>query len=399
MKRRDFIKNTGLASSLVWLPQFLRSSNFGKIYSSRTSKNLVVIQLSGGNDGLNTIIPYGDDIYYQSRPKIAIQKNQVLKLNDIQGLHSSMTEVQKIFKNGEMSIINDIGYPEPDRSHFRSMDIWHTASASNEYLSSGWLGRCIDNGFFESDKLYQTLSLDDSLPLPLKGNTYKGFSTNNIKSSKKTFKNPFVNNIIDHHHDDHHHHDNVAYLYQTLIQSNESIDYLYEKSKVYQTKIEYPNNQFANDLKQIAELMTADADIKVYYAILDGFDTHANQNNTQQRLLDTYDKAVGAFVKDLKSNNLFDDTLIMTFSEFGRRVKENAGRGTDHGTANNLYLMSGSLKKSGFYNSSPNLSDLDNGDLKFRVDFRNVYADIINDWIGGKSSLVLNDEFKSLNIF
>ena len=183
-----------------------------------------------------------------------------------------------------------------------------------------------------------------------------------------------------------------------MIDTQSSAAYLYEKSKVHASRVSYPKSDLGRDLKQISELMTADADVKIYYASLGGFDTHAQQRGKHKNLLTNYSEAVSAFVKDLKQNGLYDDTLIMTFSEFGRRVTQNAGNGTDHGTANNLFLMGGKLKNAGVYNSAPNLADLDDGDLKFEIDFRQIYAEVINDWLDGNANQILGQNFNPLGL-
>ena len=183
-----------------------------------------------------------------------------------------------------------------------------------------------------------------------------------------------------------------------MIDSQSSASYLYEKSKVYQSKETYPNTTFGKDLKQIAELITADTDTRIYYVSLTGFDTHANQKNQQERLLKQYAEGMKALVNDLKRNKLFKDTLILTFSEFGRRVKQNASRGTDHGTANNLFLIGDQLRKPGFYNTAPDLKNLDNGDLIYQVDFRNIYASILENWLGTSQQSILGQSFDPLKI-
>ncbi|MEM0992072.1 MAG: DUF1501 domain-containing protein, partial [Bacteroidota bacterium] len=193
--------------------------------------------------------------------------------------------------------------------------------------------------------------------------------------------------------------DNVAYLYKTMIETQQSANYLYEKSKVYTSEIEYPQNNFGKDLKQIAELITADTDTRIYYVSLSGFDTHAFQKNPQNRLLKQYADGVGAFVQDLKHNKLFNEVTILTFSEFGRRVRQNASGGTDHGTANNVFVMNGKLKTSGFYNAAPNLADLDNGDLKYEIDFRRVYASLLEDCLQSDAQAVLKGGFDKLKLF
>ena len=395
MKRRDFFKTTALASTSLMIPSFLKGYSSKGLFKSRSGKNLIVIQLSGGNDGLNTVIPFRNDIYYQSRPSLGVKKEAVLKLGNDQGLNPVMEAMRPLYDNGILSIINSVGYPIPDRSHFRSMDIWHTASASNEYLSSGWIGRYLDNNCEGCEIPYHALEVDDSLSLALKGTNHSGFAMSDPKALKKATDNKFLKAVASH---DHHHEENVAYLYKTMIDTQSSADYLFEKSKVFQSKQSYPQTPFGRDLKQIAELITADSDTKIYYVSLSGFDTHVNQKNQQERLLKQYADGIAALVEDLKQNNLLDDTLIMTFSEFGRRVKQNGSNGTDHGTANNLFLIGGKLKTPGFYNSAPDLKKLDDGDLIYEIDFRRIYATILEDWLDSDASQILNGNFERLKL-
>jgi uncharacterized protein (DUF1501 family) len=189
----------------------------------------------------------------------------------------------------------------------------------------------------------------------------------------------------------------LNYLYKTLAEATSSADYIYDKSKIYQSGAAYPNSEFAGQLKTVAELINSGIETKVYYVSLSGFDTHVRQQTQHERLLSTYAEAAHAFVSDLEKNNRFQDVLIMTFSEFGRRVSQNASGGTDHGTANNLFVMGKNLKKKGFINGTPDLSKLDQGDLIHDVDFRSVYATILNKWLDTSSSSILNGQFKTLD--
>ena len=394
MKRRDFLKKSALASTSFMVPSFLNAFSGKPLLRSRSGKVLVVVQFSGGNDGLNTIIPYQNDIYYQNRPSLAIPKGEVLKVGYELGFNPKMSGLQSLYDEGLLSVINSVGYPNPDRSHFRSMDIWHTASDSDQYLSSGWLGRYLDSNCQRCETPYHALEVDDHLSLALKGNHRNGFAMSNPKQLKRTTDNRFLKTLAKHDHG--HEEENVAYLYKTMIDTQSSADYLFQQSKVHQSGVEYPRTSFGQDLKQISELITADTDTKVYYVSLTGFDTHANQRGQQERLLQQYAEGMKAFVKDLRQNNLLDDTLIMTFSEFGRRVKQNASRGTDHGTANNLFLIGGNLKKPGFFNEAPDLLNLDNGDLIYQIDFRRIYATILEDWLEANPASILTGQFEKL---
>lgn len=395
ISRRKFIGQSALATAGgLMVPMFLKGFDGRNTLFNNSNNKLVIIQFSGGNDGLNTVVPYQNDIYYQQRPNIAIKKSEVLKLTDELGFHPALQPLQKLYDNGELSIINNVGYPNPDRSHFRSMDIWHTASDASEYLSTGWLGRYLDQN---NKSNHQALEMDDTLSLALKGMEHSGFATSDPKRLQRTVKTPIIKALTKHHHE-HEHEENVAYLYQTLANTVSSSDYLFEKAKTQSSKQDYPKNQLGKSLKQTAELIISGSDTQIYYVTLNGFDTHANQIMSHERLLKAYAQAIAAFVKDLKQYNQWNDTMIMTFSEFGRRVKENGSRGTDHGTAGNLYLMGGKLKKAGFYNGAPNLSNLDKGDLIHSMDFRRVYATLLNKWLKVDDQTILNKQFKTLGI-
>ncbi len=394
MKRRNFLTYSSLASTAMLMPNFLQAFSSPKTYNSRSGKKLIVIQFSGGNDGLNTIIPYRNDVYYSSRPSLSIPKNEALRATDELAFNPNMQALRDLYEEGLVSIVNSVGYPNPIRSHFRSMDIWHTASGSENYWQTGWLGRYLDNNC--AGCIHQAIELDESLGLALKGDVRSGFAMDNVRQLKRTSSNRFLKNLAQQQHE--HEHETVAYLYKTMIETQQSADYLFEHSKVYESKLEYPNGAFGRDLKQVAELITADTDTRIYYVNLGGFDTHANQKNAQGRLLKQFSDGVGALVKDLKQNNLLDDVLIMAFSEFGRRVKQNASNGTDHGTANNVFLIGNQLKKNGFYNAAPNLLDLDKGDLKYEIDFRRIYATLLDDWLEADASNILNGRFDKLSL-
>jgi len=316
-------------------------------------------------------------------------------LNDELGFNPAMAALQPLYDEGIVSIINSVGYPNPDRSHFRSMDIWHTASDSSEFLSTGWIGRYLDSNCQQCKSPHYAIEVDDTLSLAMKGHDRSGFAVSNPSELRKATNNKFLKAVAHHDHD---HEENVAYLYKTLIDTQSSADYLYEKSKIYKSKLKYPTSSFGRDLRRVAELITADSDTRIYYLSLSGFDTHANQKNQQAKLLKQYAEGMAAFVKDLKQNNLFDDTLILTFSEFGRRVKQNGSRGTDHGTANNVFMIGNQLRKQGFYNQAPDLVNLDNGDLVYQIDFRNIYANILEDWLEAPSGTVLGQRFDRLGI-
>lgn len=387
MKRRDFIQQSSLATSLLMVPNFIKAFE-GSILNERSFKKLVIVQLSGGNDGLNTIVPYTNDVYYKSRPKIAIKASEVRRINNTLGFHPGLLPMQRLYDKGYLSIINNVGYPNPSRSHFRATDIWHTASDSNDYLTSGWIGRFIEQN---GKKPFSAIEIDDSLSLMLKGREINGIATKNPKLLHNNMNTPYFNKVLKQQTDRHLSEHNLGYLYKTMIETKSSAKYIYETSKTARAKIEYPQNPFGKQLKTTAEFINSGLETKVYYVSMGGFDTHANQINSQARLLDVYSKAMEVFVKDIDEQGNLEDTLILTFSEFGRRVEQNAANGTDHGAANNVFVIGKNLKKPGLYNEAPNLDDLDtNKDLKYSIDFRSVYATILSKWLKVDTKEILN---------
>ncbi|GGG04086.1 DUF1501 domain-containing protein [Pontibacter amylolyticus] len=394
--RREFIKMSALASGMLLVPNFLHGLDGGglPLLASSNGKRLVVIQLSGGNDGLNTVVPYQNDLYYKARPSLAIPSREVLTLEKGLGLNPAMEKLRLLYDQGYVSVLNSVGYPDPDRSHFRSMDIWHSASASDEYLSTGWLGRYLDSLSGPSAN-YAAIEVDDTLSLALKGAQYTGIAVQDVKRFFQATNDQFLKQAAQLHAQDHTHHQ-VDYLYKTLIETQQSAGYLQEKTKVYRSKKDYPNGEFARNLKTIAELIASGVESRVYYASLTGFDTHVRQAGQQASLLRELSEGLYSFVDDLKQQQEFDNTVIMVFSEFGRRVAQNASNGTDHGTANNLFLIGGKLKQAGLYNEGPNLQDLDQGDLRYSIDFRNIYATLLHNWLGGDAAGILGGKTQLL---
>jgi uncharacterized protein (DUF1501 family) len=394
MKRRDFLKQTTFVSGMFFVPQFLKAfeNNPSKTFSN---KKVVIIQLKGGNDGLNTVVPFNNDIYYQQRNTIAINKNELLKISDEVGLHKSLQPLQNLYDKGFVSIINNVGYPNPNLSHFRATDIWQTASDSSEYLQNGWVGRYLD---YTKGNPYNAIEVDESLSLMMKGKLQNGLAITDPNLFYKSMREPFFNNVVKSYSDPHLNEHNLGYLYNTMIDAKSSAKHIFEKTKSKSTTAEYPKNIFGKQLKTIAGFINSGLETQVYYAGLSGFDTHANQANTQERLLKIYAESMEVFVNDLEKNNAFEDVLILTFSEFGRRVKQNDSKGTDHGAANTVFVVGKNLKKQGLYNNLPNLGDLDkNGNLKYEIDFREIYATILDKWLQVDDVSILNKSFSKLD--
>lgn len=394
IKRKEFLQIGSLATTSLLLPRFLKAFE-APARVPAGNKVLVVLQLSGGNDGLNTIIPYRNDVYFKSRPGIGIARNKALALTDEAGLHPSLEAFKALYDEGGLGIINGVGYPNPDRSHFRSMDIWHSASKSDEYINTGWLGRYLDAQCNGCDKPTQIIELDDVLSLAMKGEDRKGIAVKDPRRLYGTANEQFFRDVLKAH--DSHHEEPVDYLYKTMAETLSSADYIFRQSRLHPTKTSYPATNLGRSFKTIASLIFSDINTKVYYVSLGSFDTHINQSNQQHRLFTEMNDAIKAFTDDLKREGRFEDVLLMTFSEFGRRVKQNASGGTDHGTANNMFLVGGGLKKKGLINELPDLTALDDGDLKYQLDFKNVYATILKNWLGADASGILGADYSTLD--
>ena len=393
IKRKEFLQIGSLASAAFMMPKFLKA--FEKpMMVPPGNKVVVVIQFSGGNDGLNTVIPVRNDIYYKGRPGLGIAKDKALAITDEVGLNPALEAIKGLYDDGSLGILNSVGYPNPDRSHFRSMDIWQSASASSEYINTGWVGRYLDAQCKGCDKPTQAMELDDVLSLALKGEESKGLAFKDPKKLFNTSNGKYFKDINASHQS---REETVDYLYKTMSETISSADYIFEQSKAHPSGETYPGTELGRDLKTIASLIFSDINTKVYYVSLGSFDTHVNQENQQKRLFTELNDAVKAFTSDLKKNNRFNDVLMMTFSEFGRRVAQNASGGTDHGTANNMFFISGGLKQKGVLNAMPDLTDLNDGDLKHKIDFKNVYATVLNKWLGADDKMILGNKFDYLD--
>ncbi|UXX79464.1 DUF1501 domain-containing protein [Reichenbachiella carrageenanivorans] len=385
--RRQFLKQSScITAGTLLLPSFLQAGLAPMTQDTR----LVIVQLSGGNDGLNTIIPYQNTDLLRLRPNLLSSDRRLLKINDELAFNAGFSGFRDLYNQGDVCILNSVGYPNPNRSHFRSMDIWQSASPSDEYLSTGWIGRYLDQEC-GSEANIGAIEMSDVLSLALKGQKEKGTPLTNVGQFYQATKQVELDPTP------HVHSPTADFLYKTAANTQNSAQYLYEKSKIYRSKHNYPNHKFGSDMKEISEMISSGVDAPIYYASLSGFDTHNNQLGRQERLLQMYSETMRIFADDLKSSDRWKNTLVLTFSEFGRRVTQNGSQGTDHGKANNLFLMGGGLKKQGLYNPLPNINQLDQGDLKHEIDFKQVYSTVLNDWLKTDARAIIKGDFKSLN--
>lgn len=371
--RREFLKLVGTtAGGTMFLPRFLSAMPHQELYQGfQADKNiLVVIQLNGGNDGLNTFIPYDTPQYYEARKNIAIPKDMILKASGGMGWHPSMKGFYDIQQAGDLSVIQNVGYPNPNRSHFRSIEIWQTGSASNEFLSNGWLGRYLDATCTPDDAL-GALNLDNIENLALKGASSHTLTMQDPQRFEKQLRA-----MSDNHDDPMNENPNLDFVRKLMINSFEGSDQIKAAlNKVKNMSDKYPRHSLAKNLEWIAKMIKGGLSTSVYYTGLGSFDTHANQLAKHKNLLSEVSESVKAFYDDMKNAGLQQNVTVLIFSEFGRRVKEN-GSGTDHGTAAPVFIIGGN-NKGKIIGNNPNLDDLDNGDLKHQFDFRSVYATLL----------------------
>ena len=421
LKRREFLKN-GLAIAALGLvaPSFLVKSAYalpgtgrggrggrgelpghdlgGAGLDASLKKNiLVVVQLSGGNDGVGTAIPYSDPTYYNLRPTLAQRKEEILRLTDTIGLHPNMKGFKGLYDNGHMAVIQGVGYPNPNRSHFRSMAIWQSARPDvNE--PTGWLGRYLEAEDDDDENTLRAINIGNLVPRTLWTETTLVPSITNLESYQfrtdgRYMGDPTAQVDTIHHLCDHAVHGGYEeFVSDAAIDAFASSDLLKGIVGKYQTQVQYGNNAFAEGLKLIAQIVAADLGTRIFYISLGGFDTHANQAAVHANLLAMLDEGVAAFYNDLEKIGKADQVAVMTFSEFGRRVAQNGSSGTDHGTSLPMFLIGGNIK-GGIYGANPSLTNLDNGDLRMQVDFRSVYASVIRNWLGADPAKVLEGNF------
>jgi uncharacterized protein (DUF1501 family) len=364
---------------------------------------LVVVQLSGGNDGLNTVIPYADENYRKLRPSLAIDRGSVLKIDNQWGLHPRLTGLSKLLENRQLAIVQSVGYPNPNRSHFESMDIWHSANSKPD-RKTGWLGRSFDaqRSSLEASGDPPGLHLGaENQPLALAARDVHAPSVHSLSQFRlETGGDAGQRRAVE------------ALTAAPRASAGDLLQFVQTRSTSalrvsgrleaavgnYRATAAYPATPLAAKLKQVAQFIDAGLGTRVYYVTLDGFDTHSNQAAAHGGLLDQLGGALAAFAEDLQSHGHLDRVATLVFSEFGRRVAENASRGTDHGAAAPVLLVGGRVH-SGLIGAPPRLDDLQDGDLKFGIDFRCIYAAILERWLSWPSATILGSGFAPAEVF
>ncbi|TKJ34445.1 MAG: hypothetical protein CEE38_18030 [Planctomycetes bacterium B3_Pla] len=401
--RRDFLKTTLGASALLSFapaaPNFLVSA--AKAAARRSDGRgtvLVVVQLSGGNDGLQTVVPYADDEYARNRPTLRLRADDVHKINSYMGFHPRMEAFMRLYKEGHLSIIRGVGYPNSDRSHERAMRIWHTAEPDRTNSQTGWLGRAADSVQHKNETNTSAVFVGP-IAQPFALNAEHAIIPS-IQSPDVLTTDPIPGQSQRKRPTEFSHQDDPLLHFVRQCTSKAYADS--RRIKAVAGTAEYPSFRLAGTLRMVAQLIRADVGIRIFFTELGGggiggFDNHANQLGNHCALLHHLSESLAAFIHDLKKDKLLDRVLVMTISEFGRTIKENGRRGTGHGAAAPIFLAGGKLKSS-LVGAHPSLTDLDNGAMKFHTDFRRVYATVLDRWLGFDSRSVLDRQYEPLDI-
>ncbi len=403
--RRDFLKTTSLIALGSSVPAFLSKT----AAQARTADQpgardtiLVVVQLTGGNDGLNTVIPFRDDNYRRLRPTLAQPRDQIRRITDDIGLHPNMTALADLHQDRALCIVQGVGYPNPSQSHFRSMDIWQAGSTARD-LQEGWIGKALRA--VPGAASFHLANTNEAAPLALTGAPVRVPSITRLedfqlrveaasgadrRQQREVIENQSAPaqgqaNLLD-------------FVRRTATNTYATSRRLQEIGRTYQPRVPYPTTGLGNHLKLAAQLIDAGLGARLFYVTLDGFDTHAGQAFAHGNLLREVSDAMAAFYRDLAARGHRDRILMMTFSEFGRRADENGSRGTDHGSGAPMLLVGGRVK-SGLVGAHPSLTELDDGNLRHHTDFRQVYAAILDRWLGVPSRQVLGQEYQAADIF
>ncbi len=432
--RREFLRTSLLGGAIAGtVPSFLASTftalnaqaadSSTQIVTGKDGPILVVLQMAGGNDGLNTVVPFSNDYYHRARKNLRLSDKSLLKINDDIALHSSLAGLKSLYDSGNVSIVQGVGYPNPNRSHFRSTEIWQTASDSEQIEHYGWIGRYFDNACkgadptvgvnigrqtpqafasdhptgisLESPENYRfrsgeksmggEMDADEQSFRALNGADAGAESGGSIGSLSGPTKRRGESAL--------------DFLERVSLDAQVSSDKILSISRRVQNKATYPSTQLGNSMKLVARLIGGQLPTRIFYVSQGGYDTHTNQLGAHDRLLKEFGDSLKAFVDDMKAQGNFERVMIMTFSEFGRRVAENANGGTDHGAASSMFVIAPTIK-AGLAGAYPSLApaDLANGDLKYNVDFRTVYAGVLEHWLKTKSQPILGKQFMPLQL-
>jgi uncharacterized protein (DUF1501 family) len=399
LSRREFLRASSVISLSPAIP-WVFGNTAHAVEAASDARILVVIQLDGGNDGINTVVPFGDDGYGRARNELRLDTEKLHLLNDHVGLHPSMRAFKDLFDDGRLAIVQGVGYPNPDRSHFRSMGIWQTARFDEaDHDGYGWLGRTLDQQLVASTGTGAEAIFigEQDTPVALWGrrSSATALSRSADLQLPAEFSSAGLNGDLEARQDG-----LLQFVTKQMLTAYTAADEFrrHHMKKGPRQDSSYPETQLGSRMKLMAELLKSGCQSRVFYTIQSGYDTHAAQLYAHAALLREFSDAVKSFLDDLRSAGLEDRVLVLAFSEFGRRVQENSSQGTDHGTAGPVFLA-GTTMRPGLVGSAPDLSDLESGDLRVQTDFRSVYAAILDAWFRVDSELILYGLFDQIQLF
>ena len=407
LSRREFLKRSSLIATAPLIPGFIERT--ARAAPAGKDTILVVLEMTGGNDGLNTVIPYRDDVYHQLRPTLRFKAEQVVKVNDELGLHPALQQIGQLLQQSKLAIVQGVGYPNPDRSHFESMDRWQCGEVTAKVSGTGWLAKSVPDLAKGKGGGVPVMHVgSEKLPMACRGTTQGVFTVNQEQplelklgipgSAEEAARKKLLADVAtvgsDEKGDD-----LLPFVQRRHLQTYTSVEKLKAILKDMtkdQARTGYSMGSLFTKLDLVGRLIEQGFGTRVFYVAIDGFDTHGNQAQTQQNLLQQIDQAVGYLFQRLQRTGDDARTMLMTFSEFGRRVAENGSKGTDHGSGSCLFVV-GSGVKAGPVGQHPSLTDLTDGDLKYHTDFRRVYATLLEGWLKVDSKMVLGEKLETMD--
>tara|TARA_B100000029_G_C17596744_1_gene964430 strand:- start:2064 stop:3371 length:1308 start_codon:yes stop_codon:yes gene_type:complete len=404
------VAGAGMAAATP--PAFVRAAFDADTTNAEQKRILVVVQLGGGNDGLNTLVPYTDGAYFDARKDVALDPEELLYVDDRLALHSSLGSLKNIYDRGDLGVILGVGYPKPNRSHFRSMDIWHTGS-TDVHETTGWLGRFLDATHHEQNSLWRAANIGKSLSMALDSNDSFVPSLKSVPAyvlqtdpRKRSQEDRRVQDWLQLQSvqtaalaKQAEYGSQLAFVSETGISAYQSTIDLHTNVSDYTPSVKYPKTPLGSALETASQLINSDTGTGVVYVTTGGFDTHAIQTSTQSGLLGSVSDSLGAFQEDLEAHDVADNVITLVWTEFGRRVNANGSGGTDHGTAGPAFLMGKSVN-GGLHGEQPSLTKLDDGkDLRYTTDFRSIYTTLLSHWFETDPTDVISGKFPELPLF
>lgn len=362
--------------------------------SKGAPRTLLLLELNGGNDGLSCVVPYGDDAYHRARSRVGFKPAEVLKIDDYRGLHPNLKKLRGVYGEGKMAIIEGAGYPNPNHSHFTSQDIWHTARATGRASGDGWIGRTLASMYGTETQIPHAVHVGQTLPFALKSTTHPvvcfdeppayRWVSNADSIVEASTRAPAMGGDSP-----------LSRIRSIARNAKQSSEDVRRAAGAYKPRVEYKNETLSQDLRTVAALLQGGIGCRVLSVTQKGYDTHENQRYQHDMLMSELDNGLSTFLEDVRGTEAGDNLVVLVFSEFGRRVEDNASMGTDHGTAGPMFMV-GSPVKGGLYGKHPSLETLVEGDLVHTTDFRTVYSTVLQHWFALDSEPILGGKYEAI---